>query len=89
MLSKRRDTRRGSVSFLLEEDDILFSGDLISTAYDPLALVMVEREADGWLNMYDDYRDSLDLVADFDPALLFPGHGGADLPGDGGSPEGS
>ncbi len=68
---------KGSVSFLLEEDNILFSGDLISTAYDPLPLVMVEREADGWLNMYDRFRDSLDLVADLDPALLFPGHGGA------------
>jgi glyoxylase-like metal-dependent hydrolase (beta-lactamase superfamily II) len=68
---------KGSVSFLLEEDNILFSGDLISTVYDPLPLVMVEREADGWLNMYDRFRDSLDLVADLDPALLFPGHGGA------------
>ncbi|MBN2223829.1 MAG: MBL fold metallo-hydrolase [Deltaproteobacteria bacterium] len=67
---------RGSVSFLLEEDGILFSGDLISTAYDPLALVIVERQADGWLNLYDDYRTSLDSLSDLDPALLFPGHGG-------------
>jgi len=67
---------RGSVSFLLEEDGILFSGDLISTAYDPLALVVVEKEQDGWLNLYDDYHASLDLLSDLDPALLFPGHGG-------------
>jgi glyoxylase-like metal-dependent hydrolase (beta-lactamase superfamily II) len=67
---------RGSVSFLLEEDNILFSGDLISIAYDPLPLVMVEREARGWLNMYDEYRASLDIVDGLDPALLFPGHGG-------------
>ncbi len=66
----------GSVSFLLEEDHILFSGDLISTAYNPLPLVVVQKDADGWLNLYDDYRASLDLLSDLDPALLFPGHGG-------------
>jgi glyoxylase-like metal-dependent hydrolase (beta-lactamase superfamily II) len=67
----------GSVSFLLEEDNILFSGDVISSAYDPLPLVVVEKDGDGWLNLYDDYRESLDLLFDLDPVLVFPGHGGA------------
>jgi glyoxylase-like metal-dependent hydrolase (beta-lactamase superfamily II) len=66
----------GSVSFLFEEDNILFSGDLISTACDPLPLVMVEKEKGGWLNLYDDYRASLDLLCRIDPALVLPGHGG-------------
>jgi glyoxylase-like metal-dependent hydrolase (beta-lactamase superfamily II) len=67
---------RGSVSFFLEEHGILFSGDLISTVYDPLALVIVQRDDGGWLNLYDDYRDSLGLLADLGPGLLMPGHGG-------------
>jgi glyoxylase-like metal-dependent hydrolase (beta-lactamase superfamily II) len=66
----------GSVSFLLRDDNILFSGDLISSAYDPLPLVVVEKDGDGWLNLYDDYRTSLELLSDLDPALVFPGHGG-------------
>ncbi len=68
---------RGSVSLLLEEDAILFSGDLVSTACDPLPLVLVEKDAGGWLNLYDDYRSSLGLLCELDPALVLPGHGGA------------
>lgn len=66
----------GSVSFLLEDCGILFSGDLISVAYDPLPLVLADRGGDGWLNTYDDHLASLELLCGLDPALVLPGHGG-------------
>jgi len=67
----------GSTSFYLEEVGVLFSGDLISVSYDPLPLVLVDRDNAGWLNTYDDYMASLDILCTMDPALLLPGHGGA------------
>jgi glyoxylase-like metal-dependent hydrolase (beta-lactamase superfamily II) len=66
----------GSVSLFFEEDSILFSGDLISVAYDPLPLVLAERDGDGWLNTYDDHLASLERLSGLDPALVLPGHGG-------------
>jgi glyoxylase-like metal-dependent hydrolase (beta-lactamase superfamily II) len=67
---------QGSVSFQLEGGEVLFSGDLLSVTYDPLPLVLVEKDGDGWLNTYDDQLDSLRRLADLNPALMLPGHGG-------------
>ena len=66
----------GSVSFHLGDERILFSGDLLSVTYDPLPLVLVEKDGDGWLNTYDDHLASLARLVDLDPLLLLPGHGG-------------
>ncbi len=67
---------KGSVSFYLEEDGILFSGDLISVTYDPLPLVLAEKGTDGWLNTYDDHLASLGRLSELDPSVVLPGHGG-------------
>jgi len=66
----------GSVSYYLEEDGLLFSGDLISVRYDPLPLPLVEKDGDGWLDTYDKYLVSLELLSSLDPAIVLPGHGG-------------
>lgn len=65
----------GSVSFLLEDANILFTGDLVSAIYDPPPLVMVEREGSGWINSYDKYMNSLKRLKDINPVILAPGHG--------------
>lgn len=65
----------GSVSFYLDGSKILFTGDLISVAYDPPPLVIVERDGVGWLNVYDTYMDSLSRLKEIDPVILAPGHG--------------
>jgi glyoxylase-like metal-dependent hydrolase (beta-lactamase superfamily II) len=67
---------RGSVSFLLEGGGVLFSGDLLTVTYDPLPLVLAQKDGDGWLNTYDDQVDSLRRLAELAPALMLPGHGG-------------
>lgn len=65
----------GSVSFFLQDGGILFSGDLLSVVYDPLGLVMVEKDGDGWSNFYDEHLASLGRLHRLSPALLLPGHG--------------
>ncbi len=66
----------GSVSFLIEDCGLMFSGDLISANYDPPPLVIVDREGDGWINPYDLYMDSLLKIQKKNPKILLPGHGG-------------
>jgi glyoxylase-like metal-dependent hydrolase (beta-lactamase superfamily II) len=67
---------RGSVSFLISDAGTLFSGDILSAQYDPLPLVMVDRDGDGWFNPYDLHLDSLRTLKTVRPKLLLPGHGG-------------
>lgn len=66
----------GSVSFLIGDAGLMFSGDIISASYDPPPLVIVDREGDGWINPYELYMDSLIKIQGKNPKILLPGHGG-------------
>ena len=65
----------GSVSFHVEKAGLLFIGDLISANYNPLSLLMVDRDSSGWISSYDVMMKSIYRIREIAPKLLLPGHG--------------
>ena len=65
----------GSVSFHVEETGLLFTGDLISANYNPLPLVMMDRDGKDSVSSYDAMMKSIQKIRELAPRLILPGHG--------------
>lgn len=65
----------GSVSFHGEETGLLFTGDLISVNYNPLPLVMMDRDEKVGASPYNVMMKSIRTIREIAPSLLLPGHG--------------